>query len=346
LTARAARSTRKLLIVAPAWLGDTVMASSLVTLLARTRPGVEIHVLAPPATAPVAERIPGVTVTHTLPVRHGELAIGVRRAAGRALAAHAFEQAIVLPNSWKSALCPLFAGIPRRTGWLGEARIGVLNDVRRLDVQRFPRMVERFAALGVDAGAPPPREIPRPALRTDRARASTLRRALGLASEASVLALCPGAEYGPAKRWPAQHFAVVAAHHAARGGEVWILGAAGDRESAGAIVAGVAPAARGRVQDLTGRTTLHDAIDLLGETDCVVSNDSGLMHVAAALDRPLVAIYGSSSPEFTPPLSPHARVVRSDLHCSPCFDRVCRFGHTNCLAALEPARIVAELPPP
>ena len=343
LTRTSASNARKVLIVGPAWVGDMVMAGSLVAFLARSRPGAEIHVLAPTATLPVAARIPGVAATHALPVRHGELGLWVRRDVGRTLAPLGLEQAIVLPNSWKSALCPLFARIPVRTGWLGEARYGVLNDVRRLDAGRLPRMVDRFVALGAEPFAAVPAAVPSPVLVADPARAAALRETFGLSAGGGVLALCPGAEYGPAKRWPARHFATVAAHHVRAGGSVWIFGAAGDRAAADALIESVPASDRERVHDLTGRTTLDQAIDLMGAVDCVVTNDSGLMHVAAALGRPLVAIYGSSSPEFTPPLAPRARVVREGLSCSPCFDRTCRFGHTRCLEAIEPARVIEVL---
>jgi heptosyltransferase-2 len=328
------------LIVAPAWIGDMVMAHTLIRYLAATA---ELHVLAPRATIALTERMPEVHRAHLLPVGHGEFAFARRRELGRALADCAFDQAIVLPNSWKSALVPMFANVPRRTGWLGEWRIGLLNDWRRLDPGHYPRMVDRFLALGIEPGAPLPEPLPRPHLAVDRIHLPVLLASLGLTVTRPVLALCPGAEFGPAKRWPPAHFAQVAVRHVIDGGQVWLFGSTADREATAAIVAQVTPESRAQVFDLAGRTRLLDAVDLLSLARCVVSNDSGLMHVAAAVGRPLIALYGSTSPDFTPPLSTQAYVLREALPCSPCFDRVCRFGHTNCLQQLQPARVIAAL---
>lgn len=332
----------RILIVAPAWVGDMVMAHTLVQRLDEI-PGVELHVLAPPATAPLATRMREVRCVHELPVGRGELALGVRRAVGRRLMACRFDQAIVLPNSWKSALVPWFARVPRRTGWWGEFRVGLLNDGRRLPARRYPLMIERFLALATDADADLSQPYPRPCLRVDADRVPELLRALGLATSPRVLALCPGAEYGPSKRWPAAHFARVASHHAASGGQVWLFGSPADRAATQAIVDAVAPPLRDSITDLAGHTRLLDAVDLLSLADRVVTNDSGLMHVAAALARPLIALYGSTSPEFTPPQSTSATVLREPLPCSPCFERTCRFGHTDCLNRLAPERVIAAL---
>jgi heptosyltransferase-2 len=331
----------KLLIVGPAWVGDMVIAHALVRTLLAAQRDAEIHVLAPPATAPLGRRMYGVADTVTLPVRRGYLGWQVRRDAGRALRRVRYDRAIVLPNSFKSALVPFFAGIPRRTGWRGEWRFGVLNDVRTLDAQKLPRLVDRFVALA-DATNAPARDL-EPKLTADSVRAATLVGELGLAIDRPILALCPGAEYGPAKRWPAVHYAAVAAEHVQRDGQVWVFGAQGDAAACAAIRASVPPSARERVFDLAGRTQLLDAVDLLSLAQQVVTNDSGLMHVACALGVPVVAIYGSSSPDFTPPLSRCARVVRDALPCSPCFERTCPLGHTDCLNRLMPERVVAEL---
>jgi heptosyltransferase-2 len=336
----------KILIVGPAWVGDMVIAHALVRTLLTADPAAEIHVVAPAATASLGRRMPGVAESVTLPVRHGELGLGARRDVGRALRRVRYDRAIVLPNSFKSALVPFFAAIPRRTGWRGEWRYGVLNDIRTLDAPRMPRLVDRFVALGdasvafsdaSDAQALEPR------LSADPNRAAALVAELGLKLDWPILALCPGAEYGPAKRWPAAHYAAVAAEHVRRDGAVWLFGAAGDAAVCAAIRASVPPSAQPRVFDLAGRTQLLDAVDLLSLARQVVTNDSGLMHVACALGVPVVAIYGSSSPTFTPPLSPCARVVRDALPCSPCFQRTCPLGHTDCLNRLMPERVVAEL---
>jgi len=327
----------KILLVAPAWVGDMVMADCLVQCLAR-RGDTDIEVLAPPATAALGERMAGVSAVHRLEVGHGELGLGRRRALGRRLAARGFDQAIVLPNTFKSALVPWWAGIPRRTGWHGESRFGVLNDRRRLDPERYPLMIERFMALAGEPGAPLPEPFPVPALRVDAdARAAVVER-LGLSTEGGVLALCPGAEYGPAKRWPAHHYAAVARRAAEQGRQVWLLGSPGEREVCEGIRR-LAPAAR----SLAGETSLLEAVDLLSAADVVVCNDSGLMHVAGAVGTRVVAVFGSTSPGFTPPLGQDARVAQLDLPCSPCFQRTCPLGHLRCLEELEPQRVMAWL---
>ena len=331
----------KILIVGPAWVGDMVIAHALVRTLRAAEPAAEVHVVAPPATAPLARRMPGVADAVTLPVRHGELGWEARRGVGRALRRVGYDRAIVLPNSFKSALVPFFARIPRRTGWRGEWRYGVLNDVRTLDSERLPRLIDRFVALG-DTSPAANRDV-EPKLIADPARAAALVAEFGLAVDRPVLALCPGAEYGPAKRWPAAHYAAVAAEHVHRDGVVWLFGAHGDATACAAIRASVPPSVQARVFDLAGRTQLLDAVDLLSLARQVVTNDSGLMHVACALGVPVVAIYGSSSPNFTPPLSQCARVVRDELPCSPCFEWTCPLGHTDCLNRLMPERVMAEL---
>lgn len=327
----------KILIIAPAWVGDMVMAHALVrTLLEKS--GVQVDMVAPPATAPLAGRMPGVTNYWTLSVGHGELGIRERRRLAKTLAGEGYAKAIVLPNSFKSALVPFWAGIPQRTGWHGEARFGLLNDRRRLDRQRYPRMVERFVALAFAANASLPSPLPGPQLRPDVSRAEALVAAHGL-DPSSVTVLCPGAEYGPAKRWPPGHFAAVARHEIDRGRQVWLLGSPGDAPACAAIEALVP---RGLV-NLAGRTSLLDALDVLSLAGRVVCNDSGLMHVACALDRPVVAVFGSTSPDFTPPLGRAAKVLQNPLPCSPCFQRDCPLGHLNCLVGLSPEKVIEAL---
>jgi len=332
----------KILIVGPAWVGDMVIAHALVRTLRAESSATHVHMLAPESTEPLARRMPGVTGTTVLPVAHGELGWGARRRLGRELRKPRFDRAIVLPNTAKSALVPLFADIPRRTGWRGEWRYGLLNDMRSLNEARYPRMVDRFVALGRAAGAAPTNDL-LPQLTADSRRAGELIGALGIAADAPVLALCPGAEYGPAKRWPAAHFAAVAEAHLRRCGTVWLLGTHADAPACAAIIAALPERLRARAFDLAGRTTLLDAVDLLARADQVVTNDSGLMHVACALGVSVVAVYGSSSPDFTPPLSNRARVLREPLPCSPCFERTCPLGHTDCLNRLTPERVVREL---
>lgn len=330
----------RILIVGPSWVGDTVLAQPLCMRLHERHADLVLDVLAPPFTAALLARMPEVHEVIENPFRHGELKVFARRRLGRTLRARAYDQALVLPNSLKSALPPFFASIPVRTGYRGEMRGGVLNDVRRLDEKRLPLMVERFAALAEKNGAPLPRPLPRPRLRPDAANRARLRAALGLDGTRPVVVLCPGAEYGAAKRWPAEHFGMLARRLVDSGAQAWIMGSPADAPSAATIKGAVDSV---HVHDLCGRTSLGDAVDLMSAAELVVSNDSGLMHIAAALDRRLIAIYGSTSPGFTPPLTPEATVVRLDLECSPCFERECPLGHLRCLRDITPERIYAAI---
>jgi heptosyltransferase-2 len=329
----------KILIVAPSWVGDAVLTQPMLRRLKTRDATATIDVLAPPWTRAVFERMPEVATVHDLPFAHGELALRRRIALARSLARRGYTQAIVLPNSFKSALIPFAARIPVRTGFVGEARYGLLNDARKLDRAALPLMVERFAVLADDAGAPV-RPLAPLALNVDTAARNATLIKLGLSATPRVAVLCPGAEYGPAKRWPAEYFGELARRLAADGWQVWIAGSSKDAAIGNAIIE-----AGGGV-NLCGKTTLAEAIDLMSCAGCVISNDSGLMHVAAALDRPLIALYGSSSPAFTPPLSAHARIVKIDIACSPCFKRECPLGHFNCMRQLTPDAVWRELTSP
>lgn len=313
------------------------MAQPTVARLAAVWPGAGIDVLAPAWCAPLLRRMPDVDGVVDNPLPHGTLGLARRWRIGRSLRGR-YARAVILPNSFKSALIPLFAGIPVRTGYVGEMRGIVLTDTRRLDGAAVPRLVDRYHALAAAPDAPfldtpSPRLIDRP----DR-RAATLAR-LGLpAVPGPVAVLCPGAEFGPAKRWPAEHYGAVARGLAQRGMRVWLVGSAGDRAQGDAVVA----TSREAAVNLCGRTDLEQAVDLIATASLVVCNDSGLMHVAAALGRPLVAVYGSSSPAYTPPLSPLARIARLGLDCSPCFQRECPLGHLDCLRKLGPESVLEQ----
>jgi heptosyltransferase-2 len=326
----------KILVVAPSWVGDTLLAQPLLTLLKRQQPSALIEVLAPAWASPLLTRMAEVDAVIASPFAHGEFAFAARRALGRRLISADFSHAYVLPNSWKSALVPYFAGIPQRIGYLGEARWGLLTEPRTLNKAALPQLMQRYAALA----GPLPAELPRPALRSTPAQQWAVRRLLGLAEHVAPIILCPGAEYGPAKRWPTWHFATLARHVGSPATPVWVLGS--DKDVA--LGEQIAQASGGVALNLCGRTTLDQAIDLIASARAVVTNDSGLMHVAAALDRPLVALYGSSSPDYTPPLSPDAKIVSQKLPCSPCFKRECPLGHLDCLNGLKPERVLELLP--
>jgi heptosyltransferase-2 len=244
----------------------------------------------------------------------------------------------VLPNSWKSALIPFFAGIPRRTGYIGELRWGLLNDARKLDKTRLRMTVQRFVALAASDNGIPEYAFPRLSISTAQQQAVCEK--FGIGSDRKILALCPGAEYGPAKRWPVEHFAAVAQAMQAQGWQVWLLGSDKDKPVTSQI-----NALSGQVcWDFAGTTDLAEAVDLMSLAAVVISNDSGLMHVAAALDKKLIALYGSSDPGFTPPLHKDAVIINLKLDCSPCFKRDCPLGHTHCLTGIAPERVLAAIP--
>lgn len=326
-----------ILVVGPSWVGDTILSQPLLRLLKQQHPGAQIDYLAPSWTLPLLARMPEVRLGITNPFGHGALQLAARRRLARTLRSAAYDQALVLPNSFKSALIPWFADIPRRTGFRGEARWGLINDLHRLDPARLPQMVQRFAALALPPESPLPEPLPRPALQSSPEQQQRLLARLGLTLEKPVVAFCPGAEFGPAKRWPETHFAALANLLAARGCAVWLIGSPRDH----AVAAAIAQAST--AVNLCGRTDIAEAADLLAATRLVVTNDSGLMHAAAAVGRPVIALYGSSSPHFTPPLSSDARIVTLGLECSPCFKRECPLGHLKCLKDLEPARVCAEI---
>ena len=334
--------TRAILVIGPAWVGDMVMAQVLFRMLKQQQPDCVIDVLAPAWSEPLLARMPEVRASFDLPLAHGEFGWAARKNIGKALR-EKYQQAIVLPNSWKSALVPFFASVPQRTGWRGEMRYGLLNDIRLLDKQKLPLMIERFAALALQRGCALPTQLPLPALHIDAEERNAALQQYHLDVERPVLALCPGAEFGPAKRWPEKHYAAVAAARIAAGEQVWIFGSEKDAPVAEAIRAALPETLREHCKNLAGKTKLAQAIDLLSCAHAVVSNDSGLMHIAAALNRPLVAVYGSSSPQFTPPLADDVEIVRLDLACSPCFKRECPLGHLQCLQDLPPARVLAAL---
>jgi heptosyltransferase-2 len=312
-----------------------VMAQSLFKTLKGRSPDCAIDVLAPAWSLPVLQRMPEVRTAVPIPVKHGELAIRMRRRLGRSLQGQ-YDSAIILPRSLKSALVPWFAAIPRRTGYRGEMRYGIVNDMRSLDRVLLDQTVKRFVALGLGAdeslGA-----IPEPELSISAGNQQDVIKKLNLEDGRPVIAMMPGAEYGPAKCWPLENFATLAGMLDADGFAVWVLGSERDRE------AGQHIAAAGNARNLCGQTSLADAIDLLASCRAAVSNDSGLMHIAAAAGTNVVAIYGSSSPAYTPPLTARRSIHYLALSCSPCFERQCPLGHLRCLRDIDPGQVRASI---
>ncbi|MFT5115801.1 MAG: heptosyltransferase-2 [Parasphingorhabdus sp.] len=336
----AAAAESRILVVGPSWVGDMVMAQSLFKALHQRSPGCHIGVLAPAWTTPLLARMPEVAEAFPADLSHGKLGIGERLSQARKIRQAGYDQAIVLPRSLKSSLVPWLARIPRRTAYLGEMRYGLINDVRPLAKDRLPLNVQRFVALAAEQGADTPANYEFPSLQSDPVdvEASLARLGLELPSR-PVLGLCPGAEYGPAKQWPGSHFAELAKMAIKKGFLVWLFGSDKDRNICLEIERSIADDGA----NLCGRTSLSEAIDLMSVCHTVVSNDSGLMHVAAALGKPVVVLYGSSSPGFTPPLSKQAQILNLELDCSPCFKRECPLQHLNCLTKISAQQVYSHI---
>lgn len=338
-------SPEKILILGPAWVGDMVLAQSLFKTLKANQPDCIIDVAAPAWTLPLLERMPEVSGKIALPFKHGELAFFERIKFGRTLKNKGYTQAIILTNSFKSALLPFAAGIKKRTGFLGEMRVGLINDIRPLDKIKLKKTVARFVTLGLKKDQNLPENIPNPQLNSDPEAAWILAYSLGVKQDKSkilghkILGLCPSAEYGEAKRWPAEYYAEVARDALNKGWQVWLFGSDKDIP----VTKEINQLTQCKCLDLGGKTNLSEAIDLMSLCDAVVSNDSGLMHVAAALDKKLIAIYGSSNPHHTPPMNSKAVVEYLALECSPCFKRVCPLQHLNCLKQISASRVIADL---
>ena len=329
----------RFLVVAPSWVGDMVMAQSLFITLKQQHPDCRIDVIAPPGTLALLSYMPEVTLAFEIPVKRGKLGLSTRIKLGQNLRQYHYDQAILLPNTWKSALTPFFANIPLRTGYVGECRWGLLNDARRLDKTKLTKTVQRFVALAYQSNAETPADLPKPSLQIDPKAQKQVLEKFNCAEDRKILALCPGAEYGEAKRWPVSHFAEVANQQIKQGWQVWLLGSGKDQT----VTQEINQLTNNACLDFAGKTSLGEAVELLSLVDAVVSNDSGLMHVASALNKNLIAIYGSSDPNFTPPLNDKAKILYAGLSCSPCFKRACPLGHTRCLTDISANSVIDEL---
>ena len=328
---------KKILVLSPSWIGDCVMTQPMLRRLRERHPGCTIDVFAPKWSQAVYRRMPEADGILDNPFGHGALRLRERWRVGRELGKRGYDQVIATAGSLKMGLLAFATGIRRRTGYVGEQRYLLLNDIRRLDKAALPLMVDRYTALACESQADFDGVSSRPAFAISPASVAAALAKYNLNTDKPVIAFCPGAEYGPAKRWPARHFAETARHYAARGHQIWLFGSHKDA----AVAEEINALSGGLCTNLCGKTALDDAIDLLACADTAFCNDSGLMHIAAAAGCRLVAIYGSSSPEHTPPLSSRARIATLNLDCSPCFRRECPLGHTNCLNKLYPEKVIA-----
>jgi heptosyltransferase-2 len=313
-----------------------VMAQVLFKVLKSREPDRSLDVLAPEWSLPIVARMAEVRAGIASETAHGEIGFGTRRRIAAGIRGH-YDRAIVLPRSFKSALIPWLANVPKRTGFRGESRFLLINDVRPFEATLLDQTVKRFVALGIEPGEALPAEMPEPSLRvSDENRARVLDK-LEVSTGKPVIAMMPGAEYGPAKCWPLDYFRVLAVRLADAGYSVWVLGS---REE---IAAGEFIADGSSAINLCGRTALEDVIDVLSVCEQAVSNDSGLMHIAAAVGIHVHGIYGSTSPKFTPPLTKRRDIHEIDLDCRPCFERECPLGHLRCLRDLSPDRIFDKI---
>lgn len=303
----------KTLIIGPSWVGDMMMSQSLYRTLKMNNPDMEIDVMAPAWCRALLSKMPEVSQAIAMPIGHGKLALTQRYHLGKSLRDQNYDQAIVLPNSLKSALIPFFASIPKRTGWKGEQRYGLLNDMRKLDKSAFPLMVERYIALAypkgkISAANDIPQPLNYPKLVVDVKEITDTLGEFNLQDQGPFIGFCPGAEFGPAKRWPDYHYAKLANMLVSQEAKIIIFGSEKDKSVGDAIIKQMD--SPDKCINLAGSTSIAQAVNLIACCKAIVTNDSGLMHVAAALDRPLVALYGPSSPDFTPPLSDKAEVIR------------------------------------
>jgi heptosyltransferase-2 len=320
---------QKILVIAPAWVGDLVMTQALFKLLKTKNSACTIDVLANKNLCPVLKHMPEVDSYLTMPFEHSELKLFARFKFAHALRKNNYTHAYIIPNSFKSALIPFWANIPIRTGWRGEFRYGLINDIRKPLIKDL-LFVDSLLNLELDDQNSSLRNLYLPKLRTQ---------SKPNISNKPILALCPGAEYGATKRWPTKYFAEIAQIKHQDGWDVWIIGGPKD-----AILAQEIQKYSDNIcTDFTGKTNLSQAIELLAQANVALTNDSGLMHVAASVGIKIIAIYGSTSPKFTPPLTHKAETISLNLSCGPCFKKICPLKHIQCLNDLSPNFILPFL---
>jgi heptosyltransferase-2 len=328
-----------ILIVPYMWIGDFVRCHSVAKLLRARYPRRPVDVLTTTLCAPLVDYMPGVRKGIVCDLPRKQLALGQHRSLAARLTAEHYGSALIMPRTWKAALAPYLAGIPERSGFAGEARFGLINDLR-FGERKLPRMIDRCAALALPKGAPLPPDWPLPELNVQAAEAAAWRTKNGLADDGRpAVAFAPGA-VGPSKRWPVEHYAEVARELARTGYSVWVLGSPQEAP----LAAEIAGAAGSNARDLTS-TDLRNAILALKCASAAISNDSGLLHVAAAIGTPSIGIFGPTSPWHWAPLNPLAATIetRTALHCRPCHKPTCRLGHHRCMREIPSSQVLDAL---
>jgi len=332
-----------ILIIGPSWVGDSVMAQSLYIQLKKEVPDCNIDVVSPPWTVSIMERMPQVSRKIVSPFLHGDIKLISRNRFGKSLKKFNYDRSIILTNSFKSALVPYFAKIPIRTGWLGEFRYGLLNDIRKLDPTKNHLMVEKFVSLSLQDNNYSLESLDFPLLTIDLVNQKNVLSKLSIDSSLRSLAICPGAEFGPAKQWPPEYYAEVARAYIDRGWNILCLGSPNDQETGVQIESFQNLNKENKFYNLIGKTSLNDAIDILGLCDRVVTNDSGLMHIAAAVGTPLVALYGPSSPAYTPPLIDNKKILRKMEGYEKKREGDLERGYHQSLMAIKPTEVINAL---
>ncbi len=329
-----ATDTRPILIVPYMWIGDFVRCHSVVKVLRQRFPNRPVDVLATTLCAPLADYMPGVRQAIVVDLPRSRLALSQQNALARRLKQENYGMALTMPRTWKAALAPFLAGIPERVGFAGEGRFVLLNDVR-FGEKKLPRMVDRCAMLALPRGATQPPDWPLPELQVPASEIAAWRIRRGLTEDRPIVTLAPGA-VGPSKRWTTEGYAELAKRMRDDGAYVWVLGGPGEKEIATEI------AAKGGALDLTG-TDLRDAVIALAAASVAISNDSGLLHVAAAAGARSIGIFGPTSPWHWAPLNPLAAVIEttSELPCRPCHKPVCRLAHHRCMRDIAADQVLA-----
>lgn len=327
-----------ILVITPSWVGDCIMIQPFLALLKKHFTSCKITILAPPWTIDLTRHMIDADDFIECPIPWKKWQIKQRWEMAQEIKKHHFTRAYILPKSIQSALIPFWAKIPIRIGFLGKLRYGLLTHIHPLNPGDMPCVVARFSSLAYDDPSSAPEDGPLPKLFSLENNRRRLLQKLSLFTSQPVIALCPDAEFGPSKEWPIEHFIQIASYYGIRGYQIWILGS----EKAQAYGDQIVQEADTGI-NLCGKATLNEIIDLLGLCNIVISNDSDLMYASIALNRPTIALYGSSTPDRTPLFAQNAHTISVNLPCSPCFRRQCPFKHTNCMAQISPALVKEKI---